>query len=119
MNDGSVSFEKIDETCSNLEGSYKHFCSSFLVDILNIVNSVKCFNTDLEDFFVNTPMFTLYHSYNTAVAKLFLCDCSFEFRRRLRYKLGHAFERIFSLDHVVIYSNRVTFFTVPFFENDK
>lgn len=99
-----------------LENSYKHFCASFLTDILNIVNSVKYLNTNVEDFFVQTPMFDVYHCSDIIMVKLFLTECSVEFRRKLRYKLGHVFELISNLDHLTMYADRVTFFSTMYFK---
>lgn len=111
LNETNINFH-----CEELEKPYKYFCASFLTDILKIVNSVKYLNTNLEDFFVQTPVFNIYHCSNTIIVQLFLTNCSFEFRRKLRYKLGHAFETIFSLDHLTMYANHVSFFSIPYFE---
>lgn len=102
--------------CRTLDNSCKHFCTSFLTDILNIVNSVKYLNTNVEDFFVQTAMFDVYHCSNTIMVKLFLTESSVEFRRKLRYKLGHAFELISNLDHLTMYADRVTFFSTLYFD---
>jgi len=106
----------IDSHCKELAKTYRHFCSSFLTDILKIVGSTKYLNSNVEDFFVQSPMFDVYHCNGTIVVKLFLTNCSLEFRRKLRYKLGHAFELIFNLDHLTLYSDRVTFFSIVHFE---
>lgn len=103
--------------CVELEKSCQHFCTSFLIDILNVVNSVKYLNTNVEDFFVQTPTFDVYHCGNTIMVKLFLAECSVEFRRKLRYKLGHVFELISNLDHITMYADRVTFFSTMYFDD--
>ena len=110
--------DNIDLHCKKLSKSCRHFCSSFLTSILDIVNSVKYLNTNVEDFFVQSPMFDIYHCDNVFVVKLFLTSCSCEFRRKLRYKLGHSFELIFNLDHITLYSDHVTFFSTVCFEKD-
>jgi len=107
--------KNIIKICEKFNKSFRHPCSSFLTDISKLVHSVNFLNSDVADFYVQTPTFDLFDCHNVAVVKLYLDNCSCEFRRKLRYKVGHAFEQIFYLDYLTLYPDRITFFSTEFF----
>lgn len=101
----------IKKVCSAYRGCFANASSSFLTDILNLLQKVKFTNRDVTDYWVQIPKFEVHNCSGSLVVKIDLNRCSDIYKRQVHQACGMAFKRIFYLDHVSIHQSVLYFYS--------